>query len=388
MAYVDTGEVPTELQSRAKRERAPHRDISKNFYEDLGPLNDLRERVANELVSGHVNIDKLDLGGVLGDIAYRRENPLPHAPPRQRKLPEKNDNALQNLFNVVAGLRQDVRLIKDAQSKAGAEDWIVRNGLEHQLYVDDKDIDGDNIPDIIVRNRTTKKPYIVKGYTTEQSNYPMRHLYHSKYPTAEKRKGHPMRDFIDDEAVDEFDDGGFVRNYTANYKKYAEDAVKAGYKFRLPSKKLTNNQAFKYFIMKPLTKAFKTAADLDGTKVTLDAQLMRRMESYFRDNVITVPIMRMVYGDGIFEIDRKEWNKLAQRKAVKEGCKAMIKQVIEHRLEGPVIISLVSSFVDILEKTQIISLTAENRQPVINLIIRVLDESEDWQQDRLPREGR
>jgi hypothetical protein len=386
-------QIPSPLQSRVRKERAPRRNIGDHYYEDIGFLNDLRSKVSTNLANQGFKITPLDLDTTRNEIAERAayQAQVPKPPPRQRRLPERigvgDESDKEGLYQLVQGLKRDIRLIKDAQSKRGAEDWIVRNGLENHLYVDDRDIDGDSVPDIIVRRRDTSKPYIVKGYTTEQSNYPQRHLYYDTYPLAADRKDHSMRDYIDENAIDEFGDGGYTRTYTQPWQRIAEASTKAGYKFKLPNKKLTNNQVFKYFIMKPLVFAFKKVCKARNYKPNLPPNIMPRIEAYFRDNVIVMPVMKEVYKDKLFQTPKEEWPKLAQRQAVKDGCKLMLQQMIEDRLSPEIGVPLLRSLLDILQKEGAIAFPNEETYNQIGSEMwQWLQQAELWQQSRLPRD--
>jgi hypothetical protein len=345
--------LPPPLKTRERKPRGKPTNVGDAYEEDLGPLNTIRDGIWTALNARGINPPHLDLQSQISDIAYRKSlPPAPKAPPRQRKVLERigvgEDDSKEGLFQIIQGLKRDIRLIKDAQSKAGAEDWIQRNGLENQLYVDDRDIDGDSIPDIIVRRRDTRKPYIVKGYTTEQSSYPLKHEYYDMYPTAADRVGNSYRTFLEDDIVDSIDDGGYSRTYTNDILDKAKKSRAAGYKVSLASKPMTNNQAFKYHFMKPLMKAFKDACwDLEYD-LHLDPLLARNIEAWTRENVITVPVMIRVYGNEIFQVDKADWRKLSQRKEIKDGCKLMIQYLSANKAQNDIINALVETIVNII----------------------------------------
>jgi hypothetical protein len=386
MSEIDDYEIPALLPSRAKRERRPAANIGAYFQPDLGSLNELRDTI-HATLTNIKEAPQLDLGGSLSDLRWRAENPPPKPPARQRKLPEKV--GVNELFNVVQNMKRDkfIRLIKNAQSKAGAENWIIRNGYEPHLYVDDRDIDGDNIPDIVVRKRSDRSPYIVKGYTTEQSAYPQRNRYYTKYPTAAARKGHSYRDFVDHDTIESFADKGFTRVLNKDAYDTLQKSRAQGYKVSIPNKSLTNNQAFKYFIMKPLMNAYKEVAYSYDDNLTLEPTLVRNIEAYIRDNIITVPVLVRVYGAGILQMeDKKEWRKLANRKEVKDGCRVMIQRLIENRMTDDVYSALVSSMLDILEQNKgLPDPSLVTKDTLAQDIVAVLHNSPDWVQPRLQK---
>jgi hypothetical protein len=351
------------------------------FTDEMGAAGGVRNSAYTWLKSLE-HAPTINLQSAMDEIEYRKQNPLPPAMPRQRRLPQKV--GMDELFNVVQSLKRDVRLIRDAQSKAGAEDWIQRNGLEEHLYVDARDIDGDDIPDIVVRDRTTRKPYIVKGYTTEQSQYPLKHKYFTKYPLAADRKGNPYRDFIDDGIVESFGDGGYNRKYTDEYEQTMKKARAAGYKVQVPKTTLTNNQAFKFFIMKPLMSAFKAIMNhVTENNYKSDALLARNLEAWFRENIVTIPVLARVYGEGILETPKEEWRKLALRKEIKEGCKAVIQQLIAHRKDEGVLMALIDTMIVLINNNGGIP-KGVDLEEVKTLMVTNLEREKYWKQPKLP----
>jgi hypothetical protein len=105
---------------------------------------------------------------------------------------------MDELTNLVLANKRDIKLIRDAQSKQGAQKWIDDRNYGDFLEVKDDDVDGDGVPDIMVVDKQSRKPHIVKGYTTRDSKAPYRALYYTQYPTRASRKDHNMREFLDD----------------------------------------------------------------------------------------------------------------------------------------------------------------------------------------------
>jgi hypothetical protein len=373
---------PEPLPKRERKPRGTPINVGQSYLPDIGYLNELRGKVNGLLQSQ--NAPRLNLQEQIAEINYRRDNPTPKAPPRQRRLPEKNTQALQSLFNVVADLKQDVRLIKDAQSKAGAEDWIQRNGLEDHLFVDDRDIDGDNVPDIIVRRRAAnpqdRTPYIIKGYTTDPSKYPLKNKYYSQYPLAADRVGHSYQDFLDYELVQGYGDHGYTRNIKPEYQKVIEDSRAKGYGIRQPRKNLTNNQVFKHFIMKPLMNVYREVlkTEFPNAKNTgLDGLVVRNLEAAIRDNLVTVPVMVKVYGEEILNTDKENWRKLSQRKEVKEGCKFVLQELVSRKNTNEVITPLVEALIDFLAQTNSIPAGVDPNELKEFMAIQI-EESKYW----------
>jgi hypothetical protein len=281
-----------------------------------GPIAAMRDKAWDRLTQE--NLAAIDLGEAREHLKYLQETKPPKRDRPPRRLPPKTK--MDELFDVVALGKRDIKVIKDAQSATGAANWIMKHRLGDSLYVDARDYDGDGVPDIIVRKTADHKPYIVKGYTTDESSYPMRNGYYTVYPTADQRKGHPMRESNED---------AFVSHYTAdgqhrvmNEVAVAADkrAVAAGYKQSRPRIQLTPVAAFKKFIMQPILKAIKAAYKAFNVPLTMKSFQPTQAEVGIRNNLIIGPIMKKIYGDDVLKVtDGHEWHKLTQRKQIRDA---------------------------------------------------------------------
>jgi hypothetical protein len=319
---------PAELAPWERQERSAPQGRT-YVVENMGSLQPMREIALARM--GEVGASAVDLGESLEHLRYLAANKPPKGPPKPRPLPAKI--GMEGIWDTVALQKRDIKLIKDAQSKVGAENWIRKHGLMDKLYVDDRDFDGDNIPDIIVRNRANHEPYIVKGYTTEQSSYPNRFSYFSQYPTAADRKGHPMSDYHEDAFVDSYRWDGQERKLKPEAVERDKLAVSVGYKQARPPIKLTPVQAFKKFIMHPVMNTVKGWFKAHGTPLQLAKEIPAKIESAIRTNLIIAPVMVRVYGDRIFDVvqDPHEWHKLTQRKEVRDSIAALTGEIVENR---------------------------------------------------------
>ena len=138
--------------------------------------------------------------------------------PKKEKKEKVGKIGMKDLTKIVLDLNQDVKLIKDAQSLQGAQNWIERNGWNGKYGAYQKDVNGDTIPDIVVQrldsegNPIDNDYVIVNGYTTTDSTYPYRHAYYTQYPTRQerneaKRDGITYRSFINGMYNPQYEDG-------------------------------------------------------------------------------------------------------------------------------------------------------------------------------------
>jgi hypothetical protein len=252
-------------------------------------------------------------------------------PPRPKKLPNKNISSMRHLEQIVGNLQRDIKFIKDTQSKQGAENWIVKHGYDGLLSVDDRDIDGDDIPDIIVRDSVTGDPYIVKGYTTTDSDYPLRYRYFSQYPTRESRKDHAYRNWVNENTF-EYDDSGMKRIFNPDMVQYIEKANKHGYNIKLPRENVGGVTAYNKYILKPVLKVIKSTAQAMGVPLNLDPVYVRQTEKIIRMNMIDYPILvTFAQNENILQEDPETIQKLLNDKDVKMLIKTAITELIQKR---------------------------------------------------------
>jgi hypothetical protein len=336
-------QVPPPLPARV---RAPRRAPTGRTLvrDDLGMLDPIRAGTEDFVRQRQAHAD---LDEARAHLQYLDAHRPPAPPRRARALPAKQN--MTDIYNTVALGQQDIRLIKEAQSRVGAENYITKHGLQDHLYVDDRDIDGDLVPDIVVKTRAGDQPYIVKGYTTEKSSYPFRNQYYSQYPTAQERRGHPFRDFVDERYVTGYSPDGQRRVYDPIGLQFDEVVTARGYKSSKPKATLTYAQAFKRFIMKPVMKNLKKAYKEElGTPIVISPTQATQTEASVRTNLILVPAMKRVYGDQVMEVDNQvEWQKLSQRKQVRQVCQALTGELIRQRLQN--VNELVSGVMETLQ---------------------------------------
>jgi hypothetical protein len=259
----------------------------------------------------------------------RREPRADARQPRERK-PAKIKVGMNELSTIVLDLKRDVKLIKDAQSLVGAQRWVARHGGDRVYNVSNADVNNDNIPDIIVKDKLGKD-IIINGYTTESSLWPHKHYYYTDHPTADQRRGHSFRDYVDNLYTKDYSPDGLEREFRPNAIALDEKHKSAGYKSLLPKEKVKTNQAFKQFIMKPLfaaiKEAYKTDEELEPLVIPNNAPA--QVEASLRQNLVVLPILRQVYGETVLQASPAERAKLAMRKEIKEQSRYVVGNLIK-----------------------------------------------------------
>jgi hypothetical protein len=275
--------------------------------------------------------------------ALNKQHPRP---PIQRtkkfKLLDNYDkgeaDALQHL---VLNKKRDIRLIRDAQTKQGAEEYIARRNLQDHLYVTDNDVDGDGINDIIVRQKQTELPIIIDGYKTEKSRFPLRQAYYTEYPTREARKGKSINDYTAQQ-LDPVYDSPTHRKFNEEKARLAQYWASKGYAKVVPKENINIPTAFKLHFYKPIMKSLKEVLKANNIPLSLSPQDARDLESAIRAQLITIPAMRKAYTDAIMNVSDEEWNWFQGRKGYKEKASEILLRMFDYKEDNTItILSLI-----------------------------------------------
>lgn len=89
-----------------------------------------------------------------------------------------NRKGMQLVYDIVANLKRDFKKVKDALTVEGAQAIVDKHNrnCNNKWVAVEEDVNGDNIPDIIIKNEKNN-PIVVNGWTTKKSDYPMKRLY-------------------------------------------------------------------------------------------------------------------------------------------------------------------------------------------------------------------
>jgi hypothetical protein len=371
-AYDENLEPLPEQIENIRRPNSIYNNPHRFYQPDIGRLHGIREELARR--ASLTNVQQENLQETLASKSGKGTG-------RQRKLPEKE--GVPELYRIVQDMKRDIKFIREAQSEAGANHWIAQHGYGDKLYVDKKDIDNDGIPDIIVKKRSDRSPYIVKGYTTVDSGYPLRNAYYTEVPK-DKRKEFTFRDFVKNISVDHYNKGGLSTTFNRKFIEGINRMRTAGYKIKPPSEKISAVTAFKMFIMKPLMKCIKEITKMIKAPFNLTAQKARTAEAYLRHNLVTEPVLVRIYGPEVLNVqDDKAMKKLMGRETVKSGIKDLTAYLIDNRIETPVQVSLSNGLLDILLSLEVID--QETRGYLGEVLDGYLTQYEPWQNDLLAR---
>ena len=95
------------------------------------------------------------------------------------------------LWDIVLDNKKDIKRRRKAMTLAGAQDIVNKrnaaNPNSQPWSVSDEDVNGDNIPDIIIKNGSNH-PIIINGYTTAKSDWPARFHFYTDYDAAARKQ--------------------------------------------------------------------------------------------------------------------------------------------------------------------------------------------------------
>ena len=187
-----------------------------------------------------------------------QRRPIKQLPEYIRQSGSHKKVGMDELTNIVLNLQRDFKRVAGALSVQGAQAIVNKHNATSKpsahWRVQHEDINGDNIPDIVIRN-SKNEPVVVNGWTTKRSDYPTRYMYYNTYPTREDRKGHPYPDFKRDELHQvKYDDTSIDVHKRGNVESYNEQAYPANWQlgsYNVPKpKRLGAYQRFQRYILK------------------------------------------------------------------------------------------------------------------------------------------
>lgn len=176
---------------------------------------------------------------------------------------------MNDLMHIILDLQRDVKRVSNAISPQGAQKMVDKHNAENPSSpwtLHTNDINGDNIPDIIIRNKRGE-PMYVNGYTTKKSNYPLVYNYYKEHPTRESRKKYPLSQYKNDIMNVQYVNEGNAElwgNLKEKWKRPKQfvndeglDYNMSGYSLRVP-KRLSSYQRFvKYALGEVKNDAFQ-----------------------------------------------------------------------------------------------------------------------------------
>ena len=265
------------------------------------------------------NINQVDLQNLRNTFEQRRRNINPNLKPRSKKN-KYGITGMDDLINVVVRLKNDVKQIKDAQSMESAQDWVDRHGYRDIYDVVSEDIDGDNIPEVIVQDKLGKK-VIVNGYTTEPSLFPYRNRYYATHPTRESRKNHPWKNYIRNEFYNPTYDatGRLVTSIDDAAAQFDNAIGDAGYTKHMKPHARSSYQAFTAKCITPFYQALKYLS-YRGVPFKLT-----QLAAYIWKEIVRDPALTHVYGPDVLQIqDKKELTKLCNQREIKDAIESIV----------------------------------------------------------------
>jgi hypothetical protein len=172
--------------------------------------------------------------------------------PGERKL-----NAYEALVNLVLDHKMELKKIPLLGSAATAQKYLDDHHMASKYRLDTtNDLNGDNVPDVVVWNRRTQQPYTINGYRLKKSDWGARNMYYNENDTPEKRDGKSYSEWLNN---NEFWDTTI--NKSNPYRRSIEpkgkaiNYIKAGW--RIPKRPQKSIKPYTIFcrIVKPILEA-------------------------------------------------------------------------------------------------------------------------------------
>ncbi|KAK8887606.1 hypothetical protein M9Y10_038657 [Tritrichomonas musculus] len=232
--------------------------------------NENMERLINDLIIKY-NISAQQPTSRQG-LDPRAEVALYQIAAMYKDLPSRHGSAgardkagMEALEHIVLRLKKDIKRVAQAISPQGAQRMVEKHNEKSPnspWTLVHADINGDNIPDVAIRNANNKYVY-VNGYTTTKSDWPMRYGFYNQYPTREARKESGFksaREYTNDLFGGHFDVENTNPYMKGNMLGWTVPESWQNYKhegYKKPSnKRMTSYRRFEYFIFR---KAFDHA---------------------------------------------------------------------------------------------------------------------------------
>ena len=191
----------------------------------------------------------------------RRRRQVPAQPLQERPILSHARIGMNELAHIVLDMQRDFKRVANALSVQGAQEIIDKhnyNSPDAPWHVTSNDENGDNIPDIIIRN-ANGDPIVVNGWTTKGSDYPERYQYYNAYPTRAERRAHPYPAYKKDVLYNiQYDMDNTDVHKRGDVTQYNQNAFPDGWdtsKYnvnRTPGKRLSAYQRFQKLIAIPI----------------------------------------------------------------------------------------------------------------------------------------
>ncbi len=223
-----------------------------------------------------------------------------------RNLSGSSPKGLEQLYTILVDMKRDIKKVAQANciksAEAYAEKLSKRTGMTHSAEM--HDLNGDNIPEVIVRD-VYGNPVVINGYTTTNSTWPERLQYYNTRKDTELRgkNGKPIKESLQAWRAREFQTQYGEGAEILDLKKFeppewAKKAYKAGYRSfprRPKSGKRSAYKAVQEALIKPV---WNTLVEEDGR---IPKKYYLTASAFTWNFLFLSKAMLDVYGDEAFD---------------------------------------------------------------------------------------
>ncbi len=234
------------------------------------------------------------------------------------------------LYNIVVGLKRDIKRLESLSTKRGAQAYVKSKGLNWN--VEARDVDGDGITDIMTTDRQGNMKSI-NGYITTASDYPYRQRYLDEKIDA-RMEGRVPRWSSQREAISDFygperDADGQITGFSNDRTEFDRTIQARGYKARKP-RSLTANQAFTKYIVKPIYNVLLSHNSIEGPAKKEFPFLQTSSRAW--NTLVAIPVLQTLIENGHpqqqGESSDQHIARLKKTKAYREICETVVHEFI------------------------------------------------------------
>ena len=109
-------------------------------------------------------------------------------------ISKNSEDLIDSMLNLIVNHKKALKVIPQCSHPDTAREWASKRGLS----VSTPDLDNDPATqEVVVWDKSGKRPYVVNGYKLTKSDYPTRNAYWGSHKTAEERVEEPMDEWIE-----------------------------------------------------------------------------------------------------------------------------------------------------------------------------------------------
>ena len=209
-------------------------------------------------------------------------------------ISKNSEDLIDSMLNLIVNHKKALKVIPQCSHPDTAREWANKRGLS----VSTPDLDNDPATqEVVVWDKSGKRPYVVNGYKLTKSDYPTRNAYWGSHKTAEERVEEPMDEWIENEVYN-------IKKRPDN--KWVNDSIGLGevghqierYGYGLPTKPkkmMTPYAVFSKLIAPMVKKMFNQKEFYSRFGITSNGDNVAYPAALLRKIISPISIYRVLY---------------------------------------------------------------------------------------------